>query len=309
MTDHALSPVDAVDLVALDRLRRFEAGVFDLTHLCEHKGTTTVSVCVPARDEAETVGPIVQTISTLRHRGLVDEIVVMDDRSTDATAEIATAAGARVVSVPDVLPETGTATGKGNVLWASVAASAGDVIVWIDADLRSFTPDYVIGLLGPLLTDPEVTLVKGFYDRPTAGGAGGGRTTELMARPVLATFFPELGVIEQPLGGEYASRRSILEQLPFPQGYGVETGLLIDIAHRWGVDRIAQVDLGVREHRHQPLGALSSQAMEVLHAALLRAGADKATLGRVLMRPDTGPVEVRVDERPPLVEIPGYRDR
>ena len=130
-----------------------------------------------------------------------------------------------------------------------------------------------------------------------------------MARPVLATFFPELGVIEQPLGGEYASRRSILEQLPFPQGYGVETGLLIDIAHRWGVDRIAQVDLGVREHRHQPLGALSSQAMEVLHAALLRAGADKATLGRVLMRPDTGPVEVRVDERPPLVEIPGYRDR
>ncbi|MEK9999744.1 MAG: hypothetical protein VW623_06525, partial [Acidimicrobiaceae bacterium] len=191
---------------------------------------------------------------------------------------------------------------------ASVAASAGDVIVWIDADLCSFTPDYVIGLLGPLLTDPEVTLVKGFYDRPTVGG-GGGRTTELMARPVLATFFPELGVIEQPLGGEYASRRSILEQLPFPQGYGVETGLLIDIAHRWGVDRIAQVDLGVREHRHQPLSALSSQAMEVLHAALLRAGADRATLGRVLMRPDDAPVEVRVDERPPLIEVAGYRDR
>ena len=208
-----------------------------------------------------------------------------------------------------MLPEAGTATGKGNVLWASVAASVSDVIVWIDADLRSFTPDYVIGLLGPLLTDPEVTLVKGFYERPSVGGVGGGRTTELMARPVLATFFPELSVIEQPLGGEYASRRSILEQLPFPQGYGVETGLLIDIAHRWGVDRIAQVDLGIREHRHQPLSALSSQAMEVLHAALLRAGADRATLGRVLMRPDTGPVEVRVDERPPLVEIPGYRDR
>jgi glucosyl-3-phosphoglycerate synthase len=141
----------------------------------------------------------------------------MDDRSTDATAEVAAAAGARVVSVPDVLPEAGTATGKVNALWASVTASAGDVIVWIDADLRSFTPDYVIGLLGPLLTNPEVTLVKGFYDRPTVGG-GGGRTTELMARPVLASFFPELGVIEQPLGGEYASRRSILEQLPFPQG-------------------------------------------------------------------------------------------
>ncbi len=308
MTDHTVPPIDAVDRVALDQPQRFEASDFDLTRLCELKGATTVSVCVPACDEADTVGPIVQTISTLRHRGLVDEIVVMDDRSTDATAQVAAAAGARVVSVPDVLPEAGTATGKGNALWASVAASAGDVIVWIDADLRSFTPDYVIGLLGPLLTNSEVTLVKGFYDRPTVGG-GGGRTTELMARPVLATFFPELGVIEQPLGGEYASRRSILEQLPFPQGYGVETGLLIDIAHRWGVDRIVQVDLGVREHRHQPLGALSSQAMEVLHAALLRTGADRATLSRVLMRPDAAPVEVRVDERPPLIEIPGYRDR
>ena len=308
MTDHTLSPIDAVDLVALDQPQRFEASDFDLTRLCDLKGTTTVSVCLPARNEAETVGPIVQTISALQHRGLIDETVVMDDRSTDATAKVAAAAGARVVSVPDVLPEAGAATGKGNALWASIAASAGDVIVWIDADLRSFTPDYVIGLLGPLLTDPEVTLVKGFYDRPTVGG-GGGRTTELMARPVLATFFPELGVIEQPLGGEYASRRSILEQLPFPQGYGVETGLLIDIAHRWGVDRIAQVDLGVREHRHQSLSALSSQAMEVLHAALLRTGADRATLSRVLMRPDEAPVEVRVDERPPLIEVPGYRDR
>jgi len=307
VTDHTLSPIDAVDFVALDQPQRFEASDFDLTRLCDLKGTTTVSVCLPARNEAETVGPIVQTISALQHRGLIDETVVMDDRSTDATAKVAAAAGARVVSVPDVLPEAGAATGKGNALWASIAASAGDVIVWIDADLRSFTPDYVIGLLGPLLTDPEVTLVKGFYDRPTVGG-GGGRTTELMARPVLATFFPELGVIEQPLGGEYASRRSILEQLPFPQGYGVETGLLIDIAHRWGVDRIAQVDLGVREHRHQSLSALSSQAMEVLHAALLRTGADRATLSRVLMRPDEAPVEVRVDERPPLIEVPGYRD-
>ena len=129
-----------------------------------------------------------QTIATLRYRSLVDKIVVMDDPSTDATAQVAAAAGAQVVSVSDVLPEAGTATGKGNVLWASVAASTGDVIVWIDADLRSFTPDCVIGLLGPLLTDPEVTLVKGFYDRPTAGG--GGRATELMARAVLTIFSP-----------------------------------------------------------------------------------------------------------------------
>ena len=256
MTDHTLSPIDAVDLVALDQPQRFEASDFDLARLCELKGTTTVSVCVPARDEAETVGQIVQTISNLRHRGLVDEIVVMDDRSR--TRQPRSQPPRRTGRFgPRRAPEAGTATGKGNALWASVAASAGDVIVWIDADLRSFSPDYVIGLIGPLLTDPEVTLVKGFYERPSVGGVGGGRTTELMARPVLATFFPELSVIEQPLGGEYASRRSILEQLPFPQGYGVETGLLIDIAHRWGVDRIAQVDLGIREHRHQPLSALS----------------------------------------------------
>ncbi|MEO0493604.1 MAG: glucosyl-3-phosphoglycerate synthase [Actinomycetota bacterium] len=309
MTDHAISPLDAIDPVALEPHRRFEAADFDVTRLLAAKGTTTVSVCLPARDEAETVGPIVEAIGALRRQGLVDEIVVMDDRSVDATADIAAEAGARVVSVPDVLPEAGTATGKGNVLWASVAASVGDVIVWVDADLRSFSPGYVIGLLGPLLTDPEVTLVKGFYDRPEIDGVGGGRTTELMARPVLATFFPELSVIDQPLGGEYASRRTVLEQLPFPQGYGVETGLLIDIARRWGVDRIAQVDLGERRHRNQPLSALSPQAMEVLYAALVRAGADKATLGRVLIRPDAAPVEVRVDERPPLIEVPGYRDR
>lgn len=309
MTDHAISPVDAIDLVALEQPRCFEAADFDLARLREAKGTTTVSVCLPARNEAATVGPIVSAIAGLERFGLVDEILVMDDRSVDDTADVAAAAGARVVSVPDVLPEMGTATGKGNVLWASVAASEGDVIVWVDADLRSFTPAYVSGLLGPLLTDPDVTLVKGFYDRPERDGVGGGRTTELMARPVLATFFPELAEIRQPLGGEYAGRRSLLEQLPFPQGYGVETGLLIDIARRWGVDRIAQVDLGVREHRNQPLSALSPQAMEVLHAAMTRAGIEPATLGRVLMRPGEAPVEVRVDERPPLIEVPGYRNR
>ncbi|MEM8707045.1 MAG: glucosyl-3-phosphoglycerate synthase [Actinomycetota bacterium] len=309
MTDHAISPIDAIDLVALDQPRLFDAADFGLARLLEAKGTTTVSVCLPARNEAETVGSIVAGIRPLERAGLVDEIIVMDDRSTDATAAIAGEAGARVISVPDVLPEAGTATGKGNVLWASVAASDGDVIVWVDADLRSFGPSYVTGLLGPLLTDPDVTLVKGFYDRPEVDGVGGGRTTELMARPVLATFFPELSEIRQPLGGEYASRRSVLERLPFAQGYGVETGLLIDIARRWGVSRITQVDLGVRAHRHQPLSALSPQAMEVLHAAMRRAGVDAATLGRVLARPGTAPVEVRVDERPPLIDVPGYRDR
>ncbi|MEM9466062.1 MAG: glucosyl-3-phosphoglycerate synthase [Actinomycetota bacterium] len=296
--------------------RVHSAGDFSLASLCEKKGTSTISVCLPARNEAATVGPIVDSI--VRHFGahadgcntLVDEVIVMDDRSTDATAEIAAQAGARVVSVNAVLPDAGVGSGKGNVLWKSVAASVGDIIVWIDSDLRSFTPSYVLGLLGPLLDDPEVALVKGFYERPEQGGVGGGRTTELMARPLLATFFPELGVIRQPLGGEYASRRSILEQVPFAQGYGVETGLLIDITRLVGIERVAQVDLGVRAHRHRPLKALSPQAMEVLHAALRRAGvADRAALSRILVRPDAPSVEVQVDERPPLLDTPGYRGR
>ena len=230
MTDRTLSPIDAVDLVALDRPRRFGASEFDLTRLCELKATATVSVCVPARDEAETVGPIVQTIATLRHRGLVDEIVVMGDRSTDATARLAAATGARVISVPDVLPEAGTATGKGNVLWASVAASTGDVIVWIDADLRSLTPEYVIGLLGPL--QPTRGHPRQGLLRPPHGRWRRRAHDRTDGSPRARHLFPELGVIEQPLGGEFASRRSILEQLPFQQGCGVETGLLIDIAHR-----------------------------------------------------------------------------
>ena len=289
------------------------ADEFSLASLCDAKGSTTISVCLPARNEAATVAPIVESI--VRHFGphaagvpLVDEVIVMDDGSVDATAEVAARAGATVVAVDSVLADAGPGAGKGNVLWKSVAASGGDIVVWIDADLRSFTPSYVLGLLGPLLEDPEIAMVKGFYERPEHAGVGGGRTTELMARPVLATFFPELAMIRQPLGGEYAARRSILEQVPFAQGYGVETGLLIDVAHLVGVDRIAQVDLGTRSHRNRPLRALSQQAMEVLHAALRRVdGGDALTRSTVLARPDAAPVEIQVDERPPLLEVPGYR--
>ena len=158
-----------------------------------------------------------------------------------------------------------------------------------------------------LLADPDVALVKGFYERPETGGVGGGRTTELMARPLLATFFPDLNGIRQPLGGEYAGQRSILERVPFAQGYGVETALLIDIAAMVGVDRIAQVDLGVRLHRHRPLADLSPQAMEVLHAVMHRVDlADHHELSRVLARPGSPVVDAHVDERPPLLETPGY---
>lgn len=295
------------------QVRSFAAEEFPVPALVDRKGGTTVSVCIPARNEALTVGAIVRQIRTHLTAAeggpsLVDEIIVMDDRSTDATASEASGAGARVVAVADVLPDEGELHGKGNVLWKSVAASEGDIIVWVDADLTSFTPACVSGLIGPLLHHPEIAMAKGFYERPEIDGTGGGRTTELMARPVLATLFPHLTSVHQPIGGEYSARREVLERVPFFQGYGVETGLLIDITEMVGVDRIAQVDLGTRVHRNRPLDELSVQAMEILHAALHRAGIPwKDDWSHVLVRPHAEPVEALVGERPPLVEVEGYR--
>ena len=295
----------------------YDGFALDGLDLVGHKDGTSVAVCLPARDEAETIAPIVEAIvSELvdgrgRHGGLVDELVVMDDRSTDDTARLAAEAGATVIEVGAVLPEAGRGSGKGNVLWKSVAATTSDIVVWCDADLRHFDTVFVTGLAAPLLLAPDVMLVKGFYERPLGDQpGGGGRNTELMARPLLSLLFPELTVIRQPLGGEYAGRRSVLEQVPFVQGYGVETGLLIDVARLVGLDRIAQVDLGVRRHRNRPLHELSAQAMEILQTGLDRAGAvTERDWSHVLVRPDHEPVEVELRERPPLVEMAGYVSR
>ncbi|MEM7140555.1 MAG: glucosyl-3-phosphoglycerate synthase [Actinomycetota bacterium] len=295
----------------MSEVRSHSAGDFPLPLLREAKGDHTISVCIPARNEEATVGTIVGAIHEhLASNGhsLVDEILVIDDRSEDATAAVARAAGATVVQVADVLPGAGPGRGKGNVLWKSVAASSGDLIVWIDADLTSFTPACVTGLVGPMLTDPEIAMVKGYYERPEIGGTGGGRTTELMARPLLATLFPHLTSVRQPLGGEYGARRDILEQVPFSTGYGVETGLLIDIAALVGLDRLAQVDLGVRVHRNRPLDELSVQAMEILHVALRRAEVEwRDEWSHVLRRPDLAPVAALVDDPPPLRTVAEYR--
>ena len=297
----------------MNDVKSYCAGSFPLDSMLAQKGDHLISVCIPAHNEEATVGTIVASIRNHLANNevrLVDEIVVMDDRSTDATAQTARSHGARVVAVDDVLPEAGPSRGKGNVLWKSVAACYGDLIVWIDADLTSFTPICVAGLLGPLLADPEVAMVKGYYERPEIGGTGGGRTTELMARPLLGTFFSYLNSVRQPLGGEYASRRSILEQVPFNTGYGVETGLLIDIANLVGLDRLAQVDLGVRIHRNRPLDELSVQAMEILHAALHRTDIERQPdWSHHLLRPDLAPVEAQVDERPPLNTVAAYLDQ
>src|SRR6266508_3791228 len=198
------------------------------------KGGTLICVVLPALNEEATVGDIVAQIGEFAGRtGLVDEIVVMDSGSADRTAAVAAAAGATVFHRDDVLPEFGSRPGKGEVLWKSLAVTKGDILVYVDADLTNFGEHYLTGLLGPLLSDPDVMLVKGFYDRPLTGSsstdtAGGGRVTELMARPLLNSFFPEIAGVVQPLGGEYAGRRALLEQIPFAAGYGVEIAMLIE---------------------------------------------------------------------------------
>ena len=277
---------------------------FDPEALVEAKGAHTVSVCIPARNEAPTVG---QVVGELRRQlvdrvGLVDEVVVVDDHSTDRTAAVAAQAGARVVAAADVLPEVAGGHGKGEAMWRSVHAARGDLIVWCDADVTDFGSWFVSGLVGPLLTDPGIAFVKGFYDRPLITGVGGGRVTELVARPLLATLFPHLASIRQPLSGEYAGRRSLLERLPFVRGYGVDFGLLIDVAASVGVHAIAQVDLGTRRHRNRHLDELGPQALAVLQAALDRAGVPAANPA-YLRRPDHEPLAQPFGEIPPLAEV------
>lgn len=284
---------------------------FPLETVLAHKGSSTVSVCIPARNEEATVGQIVSSITdSFGHLDppLVDELIVMNDRSVDDTAREASRAGATVVDVEAVLPGEPPGRGKGNVLWKSVAVSTGDIVVWIDADLTSFDPDWILGLVGPMLIDSGVEMVKAHFDRPEVNGSGGGRTTEIMVRPLLSTFFPELTTVRQPLVGEYAARRSVLERAPFSMGYGVETGLLIDIVELVGLGRLAQVDLGVRTHRNRPATELSAQAMEILHVVLDRAGVPwKSSWGSALLRPGNRPLEIQAGERPPLVSVAGYQ--
>jgi glucosyl-3-phosphoglycerate synthase len=252
-------------------IRTFHRGELDPGRLLAAKAGRLVSVCIPSRDEERTVGAVVRAVvgpllASSGGSGLVDEVVVVDDGSTDATAETARRAGARVVSIP------GGAGGKGQAMRAGLQAAAGDVVVFLDADVENTTEEFVTGLVGPLLVRDDITLVKGFYERPLGGEpSGGGRVTELVARPVIELLFPELADVRQPLAGETAAQRWVLEKLEFAEGYGVELGLLVDVARRFGASSIAQVDLGVRVHRNRPLEELRPQAVDVLRAALARA--------------------------------------
>jgi glucosyl-3-phosphoglycerate synthase len=277
---------------------------------------TTVSVVLPALDEERTVGAIVAALrETLVERcPLIDELVVVDSGSTDRTSEVASAAGARVVHVDSVLTSHGSRPGKGEALWKSLHATSGDLLVFIDADLIAFDPHFVVGLLGPLLTDPTVGYVKALYDRPltTTDGivpTGGGRVTELLARPLLNAFWPELAGFVQPLSGEYAGRRELLERVPFVSGYGVELGLLIDLVAVAGLDALAQVDLGTRQHGHQADAALGRMAGQILQTALARWPGAGRPDGELLqfMRTADGlegvSWDVSVVERPPMRSV------
>jgi glucosyl-3-phosphoglycerate synthase len=292
------------------------------------KGERSISVVIPAHNEERTVGSIVATIR--RHlmelTPLVDELIVVDSRCEDATAQLASDAGAKVVSQDAITQGLPRLEGKGDALWAGLAATTGDFVAFVDADLREFGPHFVTGLLGPLLTDPSVVFVKGFYHRPLTGPGvveadGGGRVTELVARPLLNMFWPELAGFVQPLAGEYAGLRSMFEQLPFVSGYGVEIAMLIDLVELVGLDALAQVDLGHRLHRHQDneaLGRMASQILLTIWSRLQRQGivnssVSPSTALTQFRRAGTNVVpnldreivvsDVSIHERPPLVRL------
>lgn len=257
-------------------MHRYSHGRFDAHLLAEVKGHRRISVCIPARDEAPTVGAIVDAIvSTLaggsRGAPLLDEVLVIDDGSTDGTGDLARQAGARVLTAPG--PAGSGFGGKGQAMRAGLEAAVGDLVVFVDGDVTNFGPHFVTGMVGPLLLDDTTTLVKGFYDRPLHGAPdGGGRVTELVARPVIDLLFPELADVLQPLAGETAAPRWVLEKCELADGYAVELALLVDVASRFGAETIAQVDLGVRVHRNRPLSELRPQATDILRVALARAG-------------------------------------
>lgn len=260
-------------------MRVYHHSAFPPSRLRDER-TETVSVCVPAREEAANIARVVKPLVKLREQGVIDQVIVADADSVDGTAKIARKHGADVVSQPSLLPEYGPVQGKGDALWRALTVLTGDVVCFVDADSEDFGAHFACGLIGPLLCEPGVEYVKGAYRRPfkTKTGTdpvGGGRVTELMARPMLRAFYPELTWMSQPLAGEMAARRDLFTSIPFSMGYSVEMGMLLDIYAKVGPLAIAEVDLDVRQNRHQPLadlGPMASAVMGAVHTRLRRAG-------------------------------------
>lgn len=299
----------------------------DVARLVDSKErqNVTVSLVLPTLNEEKTVGKIISTIkrALVDRVPLLDELLVIDSNSDDRTVDIVTSLGVPVYKHPEVLPEYGSYRGKGEALWKSLHVATGDIIVWIDSDITGIHPQFVYGLLGPLLTQPHLGFVKGYYRRPlNLGGqlltTGGGRVTELTARPLINLFYPQLSGLVQPLAGEMAGRRSVLEALPFFTGYGVETGLLIDILERFGLQAIAQADLEYRVHRNQTLLSLSKMAFAIVQVVMKRLGEGKRlhlledmnTSMKLIHYSPTElfleVMEIQEHERPPIKTLPEY---
>ncbi len=312
------------------QLRTFQHHQFsDLSLLYQKKRSlqTTISLCLPTLNEEETIGPILKILKKeLYHKiPLLDEILVIDSGSTDRTVTIARKQGVEVYFAGEVLREYGSVRGKGENLWKSVYLAKGDIIIWLDTDIQNMHPRFVYGLLGPLLFQKEIGFVKGFYRRPIKVGkklqpVGGGRVTEILVKPFFNLLFPQLSVFQQPLSGEYAGRREILERIPFFTGYGVETGLLIDIEDRFGLHRMAQVNLDVRVHRNQELQALRKMATGILRVLFTRAEQHGKLVLMETLKPqlmnliqgDQQQLELVVQdlqefERPPMILLEPYQ--
>ncbi len=309
----------------------YHADEFDdierLVHLKNQQGQT-ISLALPALNEEETVGQVISTIQEklVKEAPLLDEIVLMDSDSSDSTRQIASNLGIPVHIHQQVLPAYGSRAGKGEGLWKSLMVTRGDIIVWIDTDIVNIHPRFVYGVIGPLLVNSRLQFVKGFYRRPLRTGeiiqaGGGGRVTELTARPLINLFYPELSGVIQPLSGEYGGRRQALEQMPFFSGYGVEIGLLIDIFEKFGLNAIAQVDLLERVHHNQSLEALSKMSFTILQAFIrklerrfARPVLEEVNKSMKLIRFEEGSYYLEVQEvvereRPPMIELPEYRQR
>jgi glucosyl-3-phosphoglycerate synthase len=280
------------------RERTFHHALYSAERIAAARGAG-VSVCLPAKECAGTVGAIVGELVKLKEAGAIDEVVVVDAASRDGTAEVAERAGATVYQEAELMPRLGPVLGKGDAMWRALSVLEGDLVCYLDADVEDFPAHFATGLLGPLVCEAGVDLVKAFYRRPFEHGGialpeGGGRVNHLTARPALALFYPELAEVRQPLAGEVAARRELLERLPFATGYGVEIAMLIDTWREVGLERIAQVDLGVHRNRHQPLAALTPMARTVL-----------ATIAQRLEREGrlTGLECEPAPERPPLQSV------
>lgn len=291
--------------------RRYGAGAFTVEDLRAAKGRTTVSVILPTKECAATIGAVLEaTVEPLTAAGIVDEVIVVDAASRDGTVQRAADRGAVVLQQDELLAAYGPALGKGDAMWRAMHHSHGDIVCFLDADTQDPHPHHLLGLLGPLLHDPAVALVKGAFDRPFRAGEQtlaheGGRVTELMARPLINLHFPLLAGFAQPLAGEFGGRRDLLTGVRFPVGYGVEIAVLIDALHARGLDALAECHLGTRQNRHQPLRALGEMAFAVLAAVERRLEGPRSATGGAYLKPweDGATTRVPVQERPPLQSL------